>query len=218
MAEGSLVDQARAHLESARSEAQEQIERLQNEVAQLNAAIAALPSTATVPAEKPAPANGRRRRGRPRGSTTVKAKAKAAENKPAQKSPPANGRRRRSVQSRPGTISAAVEDFLDTHHPKAVHANDVLQHLTASDRAPGGNARNVLQSTLNRLQDRGSVKNEGKNRWRRVRRGPRPMPNPIEDMPLSPENTQESPGAASPEPTPPDAQQTESTPEVSTAE
>lgn len=174
MANGSPVDQVRMDLEAARNEKQAQVEALQAEVTQIEAALqalAALPSGAAAPApaaepappaEKPKPANGRRRR---RGR---QAKAAAAP-PPAQKAAPANGRRRRATQSRPGTISAAVEDYLDANHPKAIHASEVLDHLESSGRTPGGNARNVLQSTLNRLQERGTVRNIGKNRWRRIR-------------------------------------------------
>ncbi len=158
MANGSPIEQAREHLETARRDVQEQIERLQHEAEQLDAALAALPAP-------PAP----RRRGRP-------PRAAASDAPPQAKSAPANGRRRRVAQSRPGTISAAVEDFLDSHHPKAVHASEILDHLvTVADREPGGNSKNVLQSTLNRLQERGTVRNVGRNRWRRVRpRGRQP--------------------------------------------
>ena len=175
MANGSPVDQVRTDLKAARNEKQAQVEALQAEVTQIEAALqalAALPSGAAAPApaaeaappaEKPKPANGRRRRrGRP-------AKAAAAAPAAAQKAAPANGRRRRATQSRPGTISAAVEDYLDANHPKAIHASEVLDHLESSGQTPGGNARNVLQSTLNRLQERGTVRNIGKNRWRRIR-------------------------------------------------
>ena len=158
MANGSPIEQAREHLETARRDVQEQIERLQHEAEQLDAALAALP------APSPAP----RRRGRPPRA--------AASDAPHAKAAPANGRRRRVAQSRPGTISAAVEDFLDSHHPRAVHASEILDHLvTVAHREPGGNSKNVLQSTLNRLQERGTVKNVGRNRWRRVRpRGRQP--------------------------------------------
>ena len=182
MANGGAVDQVRADLEAARNDKQAQIEALQGEVSQIDAALSALsglPSmtagsdeaaaaeAAPAPA-KPKPANGRRRRGRARKAAAAAA-APAAEAPAAAKAAPANGRRRRATKSRPGTISAAVEDFLDTKHPNAVHASEVLEHLESSDNTPGGNARNVLQSTLNRLQERGTVRNIGKNRWRRIR-------------------------------------------------
>ena len=179
MANGGAVDQVRADLESARSDKQAQIEALQGEVSQIDAALSALsglpsmsaPSAPPAAAEaaapaKPKPANGRRRRGRARKAAAA---APAADEVPATKAAPANGRRRRATKSRPGTISAAVEDFLDANHPNSVHASEVLAHLEDSGNTPGGNARNVLQSTLNRLQERGSVKNVGKNRWRRMR-------------------------------------------------
>ena len=179
MANGGAVDQVRADLEAARNDKQAQIEALQGEVSQIDAALAALsglpsiaaassePAAAEAPAPaKPKPANGRRRRGRARKAAAA---AKAAAEAPAAKAAPANGRRRRATKSRPGTISAAVEDFLDANHPNAVHASEVLEHLESSDNTPGGNARNVLQSTLNRLQERGTVRNIGKNRWRRIR-------------------------------------------------
>ena len=186
MANGGAVDQVRADLEAARNDKQAQIEALQGEVSQIDAALAALsglPSIAAASSEpaateapapaKPKPANGRRRRGRARKAA---ADAPAADEAPAAKAAPANGRRRRATKSRPGTISAAVEDFLDSNHPNAVHASEVLAHLETSGNTPGGNARNVLQSTLNRLQERGSVKNMGKNRWRRMRpRGRQPV-------------------------------------------
>ena len=186
MANGGAVDQVRADLEAARNDKQAQIEALQGEVSQIDAALAALsglpsiaaassePAAAEAPAPaKPKPANGRRRRGRARKAA---ADAPAADEAPAAKAAPANGRRRRATKSRPGTISAAVEDFLDSNHPNAVHASEVLAHLETSGNTPGGNARNVLQSTLNRLQERGSVKNMGKNRWRRMRpRGRQPV-------------------------------------------
>ena len=186
MANGGAVDQVRADLEAARNDKQAQIEALQGEVSQIDAALSALsglpsmsagsaePAAAEVPAPaKPKPANGRRRRGRARKAA---ADAPAADEAPAAKAAPANGRRRRATKSRPGTISAAVEDFLDSNHPNAVHASEVLAHLETSGNTPGGNARNVLQSTLNRLQERGSVKNMGKNRWRRMRpRGRQPV-------------------------------------------
>lgn len=182
MANVGAVDQVRADLEAARNEKQAQIVALQGEVAQIDGALTALaglpassssapaaapaaPMRASAPA-KPKPANGRRRR--------AKAAAAAA---PAAEKPkkPANGRRRRATKSRPGTISAAVEDYLDAKHPNAVHASEVLDHLSTSGSTPGGNARNVLQSTLNRLQERGTVRNVGKNRWRRIRpRGRQP--------------------------------------------
>lgn len=181
MANVGAVDQVRADLETARNEKQAQIVALQGEVAQIDGALTALaglptsssapaaapaaPTRASAPA-KPKPANGRRRR--------AKAAAAAA---PAAEKPkkPANGRRRRATKSRPGTISAAVEDYLDAKHPNAVHASEVLDHLSTSGSTPGGNARNVLQSTLNRLQERGTVRNVGKNRWRRIRpRGRQP--------------------------------------------
>lgn len=180
----------RADLESARSEKQAQIEALQGEVSQIDAALTALsglsgmtaassaPAAAAAPAPaKPKPANGRRRRGRARKTAAAAAAKAPAAEKPAKaaKAAPTNGRRRRATKSRPGTISAAVEDFLDTKHPNAVHASEVLAHLETSGSTPGGNARNVLQSTLNRLQERGTVKNVGKNRWRRMRpRGRQP--------------------------------------------
>ena len=182
----------RADLESARNDKQAQIEALQGEVSQIDAALSALSglsgmtaaSSAPAPAAdapaKPKPANGRRRRGRARktaAAAAAKAPAAAKPAKPAKaaKAAPTNGRRRRATKSRPGTISAAVEDFLDTKHPNAVHASEVLAHLETSGSTPGGNARNVLQSTLNRLQERGTVKNMGKNRWRRMRpRGRQP--------------------------------------------
>ena len=186
MANGGAVDQVRADLEAARNDKQAQIEALQGEVSQIDAALAALsglpsiaaassePAAAEAPAPaKPKPANGRRRRGRARKAAAA---ALAADEAPAAKAAPANGRRRRATKSRPGTISAAVEDFLDSNHPNAVHASEVLAHLETSGNTPGGNARNVLQSTLNRLQERGSVKNMGKNRWRRMRpRGRQPV-------------------------------------------
>lgn len=183
----------RADLESARSEKQAQIEALQGEVSQIDAALTALsglsgmtaassaPAAAAADAPaKPKPANGRRRRGRARKTAAAAAAKAPAAAKPAKtaqaaKAAPTNGRRRRATKSRPGTISAAVEDFLDTKHPNAVHASEVLAHLETSGSTPGGNARNVLQSTLNRLQERGTVKNMGKNRWRRMRpRGRQP--------------------------------------------
>ena len=189
MANGGAVDQVRADLEAARNDKQAQIEALQGEVAQIDAALSALsglPSMTTgsdeaaaaeaAPAPaKPKPANGRRRRGRARKAAAAAAAPAAAEAPAAAKAAPANGRRRRATKSRPGTISAAVEDFLDTKHPNSVHASEVLAHLEDSGNTPGGNARNVLQSTLNRLQERGTVKNVGKNRWRRMRpRGRQP--------------------------------------------
>ena len=179
MANVGAVDQVRADLEAARNEKQAQIAALQGEVAQIDGALTALaglpsgnstpapaaaaaaPPAASAPA-KPKPANGRRRRAK---AATAAAAAPAAKAKPKA----GNGRRRRATKSRPGTISAAVEDFLDTKHPNAVHASEVLDHLASSDSTPGGNARNVLQSTLNRLQERGTVRNVGKNRWRRIR-------------------------------------------------
>ena len=177
MANGSPIEQARGHLQSARDAAQAQIEQLQEEVAQLDAALAALPGGApAAPAavEKPKPANGRRRRRRKAAAPEAEAAAPAAA-ATEEKAAPTNGRRRRATQSRPGTISAAVENFLDEHHPRALHASEVLEHLQSSGSTPGGNAKNVLQSTLNRLQERGTVKNIGKNRWRRVRpRGRQP--------------------------------------------
>ena len=177
MANGSPIEQARGHLQSARDAAQSQIEQLQEEVAQLDAALAALPGGApAAPAavEKPKPANGRRRRRRKAAAPEAEAAAPAAA-AAEEKAAPTNGRRRRATQSRPGTISAAVENFLDEHHPRALHASEVLEHLQSSGSTPGGNAKNVLQSTLNRLQERGTVKNIGKNRWRRVRpRGRQP--------------------------------------------
>lgn len=182
MANVGAVDQVRADLEAARNEKQAQIVALQGEVAQIDGALTALaglpatgssapvavpaaPPRASAPA-KPKPANGRRRR--------AKAKVAAA---PAAEKPKksTNGRRRRATKSRPGTISAAVEDYLDSKHPNAVHASEVLDHLSTAGSTPGGNARNVLQSTLNRLQERGTVRNVGKNRWRRIRpRGRQP--------------------------------------------
>lgn len=184
MANIGAVDQVRADLEAARNEKQAQIVALQGEVAQIDGALTALaglpatssetgapprpplPPRPTPTTAKPKPANGRRRR--------AKAAAAAA---PAAEKPKksANGRRRRATKSRPGTISAAVEDYLDAKHPNAVHASEVLDHLAAAGSTPGGNARNVLQSTLNRLQERGTVRNVGKNRWRRIRpRGRQP--------------------------------------------
>ena len=179
MANVGAVDQVRADLEAARNEKQAQIAALQGEVAQIDGALTALaglpsgnstpapaaaaaapPPAASAPA-KPKPANGRRRRAK----AATDAAAPAAKAKPKA----GNGRRRRATKSRPGTISAAVEDFLDTKHPNAVHAAEVLDHLASSGSTPGGNARNVLQSTLNRLQERGTVRNVGKNRWRRIR-------------------------------------------------
>ena len=174
MANVGAVDQVRADLEAARNEKQAQITALQSEVAQIDGALTALAglpsgSSSAAPAApppaapvKPKPANGRRRRAK---AATAAAPAPAAKAKPKA----GNGRRRRATKSRPGTISAAVEDFLDTKHPNAVHASEVLDHLASSDSTPGGNARNVLQSTLNRLQERGTVRNVGKNRWRRIR-------------------------------------------------
>ncbi len=181
MANVGAVDQVRADLEAARNEKQAQIAALQGEVAQIDGALTALaglpsgnsapapaaaaaapPPAASAPA-KPKPANGRRRRAKAATAAAAAPAAKAAKPKAG------NGRRRRATKSRPGTISAAVEDFLDTKHPNAVHASEVLDHLASSDSTPGGNARNVLQSTLNRLQERGTVRNVGKNRWRRIR-------------------------------------------------
>ena len=160
---GNAIEQARVQLQTARDEIQAEIDKLQADAAQLEIALAALPGAAPPPAP-------RRRRGRQPAQAAQPAQPAAAE-----KAPPTNGRRRRTAQSRPGTISAAIEDFLDSHHPRALHATDILDHLAAQGNTPGGNARNVLQSTLNRLQDRGSVKNIGRNRWRRVRpRGRQP--------------------------------------------
>ena len=163
MPDGSPIEQARVQLQAARNDIQTEIEKLQGDVAQLDIALAALPGA-------PPPPAPRRRRGRQPAQAAQPAPTAAAD-----KAPPTNGRRRRAAQSRPGTISAAIEDFLDSNHPRALHASDILDHLAAEGSTPGGNARNVLQSTLNRLQDRGSVKNIGRNRWRRIRpRGRQP--------------------------------------------
>ena len=163
MPDGNPIELARVQLQAARDSIQAEIDKLQADAAQLDIALAALPGAAPPPAP-------RRRRGRQPAQAAQPAQTAAAD-----KTPPTNGRRRRAAQSRPGTISAAIEDFLDSNHPRALHASDILDHLAAEGSTPGGNARNVLQSTLNRLQDRGSVKNIGRNRWRRIRpRGRQP--------------------------------------------
>ena len=140
------IGQAQKQLSEERNAAQQEIQALQVRIGELDAAIAQLGSLAGGP--RPA-----RRRGRPPGSG-----AGAGRGRP-------RGRRE-------GTISAAIEDFLDSKGRKAIHGDAILEHLAGAGKSPTGkDPRATLQSMLHRLAKRGSVRNIGRNRWRRIRSG-----------------------------------------------
>ena len=146
------IGQAQQQLSEERNAAQREIEALQVRIGDLDAAIAQLSSLVGGP--RPA-----RRRGRPPGSG-----AGAGPGRPRGRRGP-RGRRE-------GTISAAIEDFLDAQGRKAIHGDEILEHLSGAGKSPTGkDPRATLQSMLHRLAKRGSVRNIGRNRWRRIRSG-----------------------------------------------
>jgi hypothetical protein len=70
---------------------------------------------------------------------------------------------------REGTMAAVIESFLSDQGRKATHAEEVLRHLQNIEKAPGGkNPKASVEQTLRQLEQRGRVKNIGRNRWRTV--------------------------------------------------
>ncbi len=84
--------------------------------------------------------------------------------------------RRRDVTSRPatrrGAITEAVDAYLDGQGRKAVHGDQILEHLVSVGTAPSGkNPKASLQTILRNLAEQGRTKNIGRNRWRKLRGG-----------------------------------------------
>jgi hypothetical protein len=70
---------------------------------------------------------------------------------------------------REGTMAAAIVEYLGGQGRTASHADEILQHLQGIERAPSGkNPKASVEQTLRQLEQRGWVKNAGRNRWRRT--------------------------------------------------
>lgn len=156
---------ARENLVGARAGLVTEISRLQAGVDQIDAFLSTFGDVpapvAPSPAATAAPAAAPTRRGRPKGS---KNKPKAAV---ADAAPAAKGKGKRP---RRGAITEAIIKYLDQRAPSAEHADQILDYLASVGAAPqSSNPKPTLQSTLNRLQAQGQVRNIGKNQWRRVR-------------------------------------------------
>ena len=157
---------ARENLVGARAGLVSEIARLQAGVDQIDSFLSTfgdMPApVAPSPAATAAPAAAPARRGRPKGS---KNKPKAAAATPAAPAAKTKGKRPRR-----GAITEAIIKYLDQRAPSAEHADQILDHLASVGAAPqSANPKPTLQSTLNRLQAQGQVRNIGKNQWRRVR-------------------------------------------------
>jgi hypothetical protein len=145
---GSISD-ARAAVIEERERILASIREMEATLADLDAAIASLDrlSNGSAPAAR---ATGRR--GRRAGATQAA---------------PRRGR----VRGQPSMVSL-IESYIEEQGRKSAHANDVLAHLEAIGRAPGGkNPKATVQTTLQQLQKRGRIKNIGRNRWRIDRAG-----------------------------------------------
>ncbi len=196
---------ARENLVGARAGLVTEISRLQAGVDQIDAFLSTFGDVpapvAPSPAATAAPAAAPTRRGRPKGS---KNKPKAAAATPA--APAAKGKRPRR-----GAITEAIIKYLDQRAPSAEHADQILDHLASVGAAPqSSNPKPTLQSTLNRLQAQGQVRNIGKNQWRRVRPtertagsdAPAASPAPAAAAPSSPAPTPAPAPSPAPAPAP----------------
>ena len=91
--------------------------------------------------------------------------------KPPQARRPVPRQARKAGGRRPrGQGAEAVVAFLAAQGRKAIHGDQILEHLQAEGLAPGGqHPKATLANTLRRLAAQGRVRNIGRNRWRAIR-------------------------------------------------
>lgn len=139
----AAIQDALAALRGERSEAEAELRALEARVAELDRAIASIDAVS---------GDGRRL---PRGGGRSGARRAGAK----------RGRPR-------GAITEAILGYLDAQGRGATHASEILRHLEGQGVAPvGAHPKASLANTLIRLERQGKVRNIGRNRWRRVRRG-----------------------------------------------
>jgi hypothetical protein len=140
------IKEARQALLEERNRIAAAIKEQQQKLSEVDAALRSLDSLM---------GNGRVARGR-RPATT-----RAAQ--------PAGRTARKGRPPREGTMAAAIEAFLADQGRKAAHANAVLEHLQGVGKAPSGkNPKASVEQTLRQLEQRGRVKNAGRNTWRKL--------------------------------------------------
>ena len=162
VANSDALTTARENLVGARAGLVSEIARLQAGVDQIDSFLSTFGDVPAPVAPSPAataPAAAPVRRGRPKGS----------KNKPKAAAAPAASSSKGGKRPRRGAITEAIIKYLDQRAPTAEHADKILDYLDSVGAAPqSSNPKPTLQSTLNRLQAQGQVRNIGKNQWRRV--------------------------------------------------
>ena len=193
------LDTLKTDLTASRDKLKGEIDRLTGVLSQVESLIASLsPEPEPEPVKKPAAKKAPRKRRAP------------------QMKRPASRKR--------GDITSAVQAFLD-RQSGAVHAMEILKHLDDLGLAPASaKPMPSLQSTLQRLRQRGILENTGRNRWRIVKT-PEPPKQPDQPVPTStqagsstsptpppaPAPRPATPPAAPPRPNPPGLHQPSST-------